>query len=144
MTDPQAAAPPCGADAPTPSPAERQQELEQTVDQLDEESSVLALERDVRRRKRNLEHLRLAYAAPKCEQVTTAGSLCQNAALRGQPFCRVHSVVRQSPELPFIEHRDDFRLAIRELYGRVARGEVSAPSAKILLKLLEHAADFIE
>ena len=87
---------------------------------------------------------------PECRHIKTSGGKCGSPALRGQPFCYLHSRLRERTarpprpfealELPPLEDRGAIQLAISEIVTALANYTIHPKRAGVLLYALQIAS----
>ena len=106
---------------------------------------LLEFKTDVAARAEKLEYLRRANLSQRCRHVMSNGDTCGCPALRGQHFCRFHGQSYESEiDLPVIEDVDSLQIAYMSLAKRIAAGKIAAAEAKVLLQVIDRAAENLE
>ena len=106
---------------------------------------LLEFKTDVAARAEKLEYLRRANLSQRCRHVMSNGDTCGCPALRDQQYCRFHGQAYESEiDLPVIEDVDSLQIAYMSLAKRIAAGKIAAAEAKVLLQVIDRAAENLE
>jgi hypothetical protein len=100
---------------------------------------------EVWERARKLEYLKRANGAKRCEHVKPDGVPCGSPAVSGKAYCFFHGeALAPVLDLPIIEDQHSLQVAFTRLAQQVVTGRVKATEAKVLLQILQSAANNLD
>lgn len=88
-----------------------------------------------------LERLKNANGAKRCEHLKLNGKTCGSPALRGGQFCHYHEQAKSPTfDLPVIEDAHSLQVAYTRLAQQVVTEKLKPQQARVLLQILQSAA----
>ena len=88
-----------------------------------------------------LERLKKANGAKRCEHLRLNGKTCGSPALRGGHFCHYHEQAKSPAfELPVVEDVHSLQVAYTRLAQQVLTERLRPQQARVLLQILQSAA----
>lgn len=141
----------------TPPPPISQQRLEELhqlpsleqaselFEDIDRNIELLEGIDELSQRAQKLEYLKRANSAKRCEHVKHNGEPCGSPAVSGKPYCFFHGeALAVALDFPVIEDQDSLQVAYTRLAQQVVTGRIKAGEAKVLLQILQSAANNLD
>src|SRR5206468_1135287 len=113
-------------------------EAEDLEERIEEHIDLLYARDRVRTMVQQLENLKKAQDAPRCQHLKTSGDTCGSPAMNGQTYCHYHAqaLTSTSLEIPMIEYKRSFQVAMMRVCQQIASGAIPPAQAKVLLQAL--------
>jgi hypothetical protein len=115
------------------------EQLQERIDDLEEQIELEEQRRELDRKLVNLELLKLANRAPRCNYMKLNGTPCRAPAMAGCLYCYYHLRALEQANgsgvrIHVIEDRRTAQLAVKQIMEQVASGRMNGQTGSVMLR----------